>query len=436
MFSEQRAPQASIDIVIYYADGSGVLLKVSDGQNRPASYLFDLVLDELEVDVQLQSKIKDVFSLWLVSDLLELQLKPDHIPFKLVCYWEEFLEKYTIAEEFVRQRDEPILVFRRNVFAKISEENMIEDENLLGLLYAENLGNVLKGRYGGTRCYGKESNNKYQLDDFIGAQLAAIQAAILIKSDKTENKDAIGTIQYFKSNLKNFLPVSLCKRNLIFNRESNPEVNIANEFAKLCSPGNNTPNLSLIDLYKRYLNICQNFFFYESGFFVGQAEHPGKKVDDPVLIAVNHYGVSIIDLDDQVWLLSLPYDQLRWTYAVANDPTKHTDEIRHKYTRKDTKEFITLPCIFLHWKQPNENEFKLLQIFTKSAPLIDNLIEAFVTLRQNDGDRTDGGNVMFGDCALSKQFQKLAIFTNDAEGKLLSSSNDTKSKLKTNTLIV
>lgn len=29
----------------------------------------------------------------------ELQLKPNHVPFKLVCYWEELLEKYTAAPE-------------------------------------------------------------------------------------------------------------------------------------------------------------------------------------------------------------------------------------------------------------------------------------------------------------------------------------------------
>lgn len=37
---------------------------------------------------------------------VELQLKPTHIPFKLVCYWEELLEKYSAASEYDRQRGE------------------------------------------------------------------------------------------------------------------------------------------------------------------------------------------------------------------------------------------------------------------------------------------------------------------------------------------
>ncbi len=37
-------------------------------------------------------------------NITEVQLKPDHVPFKLVCYWEELLEKYTDAEEVDRER--------------------------------------------------------------------------------------------------------------------------------------------------------------------------------------------------------------------------------------------------------------------------------------------------------------------------------------------
>ena len=41
----------------------------------------------------------------------ELQLKPTHIPFKLVCYWEELLEKYTSASQIERQRGFHLLLF-------------------------------------------------------------------------------------------------------------------------------------------------------------------------------------------------------------------------------------------------------------------------------------------------------------------------------------
>jgi hypothetical protein len=41
---------------------------------------------------------------FLADGFVELQLKPTHVPFKLVCYWEELLEKYCTASEFERQR--------------------------------------------------------------------------------------------------------------------------------------------------------------------------------------------------------------------------------------------------------------------------------------------------------------------------------------------
>ena len=46
----------------------------------------------------------------------ELQLKPHHVPFKLACYWEELLEKYTTASEEDQERDEPVIMFQRNCF--------------------------------------------------------------------------------------------------------------------------------------------------------------------------------------------------------------------------------------------------------------------------------------------------------------------------------
>ena len=78
---------------------------------------------------------------------IELQLKPSHVPFKLVAFWEELLEKYTVTSEEDMERggnllhfyinfcliaffypfflDEPVLIFRRNVFMSRNEESSL-----------------------------------------------------------------------------------------------------------------------------------------------------------------------------------------------------------------------------------------------------------------------------------------------------------------------
>ena len=65
-----------------------------------AGELFEIVMEEMKYPAE----FREVFSLWLVSDLLELQLKPNHVPFKLVCYWEELLEKYTTVRGLLKNQ--------------------------------------------------------------------------------------------------------------------------------------------------------------------------------------------------------------------------------------------------------------------------------------------------------------------------------------------
>ena len=56
--------------MIYLHNDTGIMLKVQDGQNADARFLFDLLIRELGVKKDDIRNVKEVFSLWLVSDLL------------------------------------------------------------------------------------------------------------------------------------------------------------------------------------------------------------------------------------------------------------------------------------------------------------------------------------------------------------------------------
>ena len=57
---------SAVETIIYLMDKTGIHFNVDDGQKAEAGELFEYVMEEL----QLPAEAREVFSLWLVSDLL------------------------------------------------------------------------------------------------------------------------------------------------------------------------------------------------------------------------------------------------------------------------------------------------------------------------------------------------------------------------------
>lgn len=100
------------DVLVYLADDTVVPLAVENLSSISAHELHRAVREVLQLpDVALEA-----FALWLVSPLLEVQLKPKHQPYKLGRQWPELLLRFTNASDDDVAMDEPSLQFRRNVF--------------------------------------------------------------------------------------------------------------------------------------------------------------------------------------------------------------------------------------------------------------------------------------------------------------------------------
>lgn len=386
-----------IDMVVYFQDKTGLHLTVEDGQHMEAGELFELVMEEMK----LQPVAREVFSLWLVSDLLELQLKPNHVPFKLACYWEELLEKYTTTEEDDRERDEPILLFQRNVFYPRSKEVDITDLEILKLLYHEAKEMVIDGRYPL-----KQTDYDY---------LAGLQA--LIRTG--EYSSDTFTPDYYRDKLREFYPEHMAKPKKSFGRRSkdSPEFRLARKHEETYqSYGKITDVKQVIACLQAYLDFCRKLPYYGGAFFRGQVEHPSRKskllsnTDDPVWIVVNTEGVYIIDMDDVVFLIGLPFEELSWEYAEPKEKTNQD----------------CMPCIFLQFKgKNNPRETKMLQVFTREAALIDAIIEACITLKKKTfkgKDSTDGQKVTFGSEEAWQDFSRLCLTTFNERGEMVDSS--------------
>uniref|UniRef100_A0A8C2MLM2 FERM domain-containing protein 8 n=1 Tax=Cricetulus griseus TaxID=10029 RepID=A0A8C2MLM2_CRIGR len=131
------------DVLVYLADDTVVPLAVENLSSISAQELHRAVHEVLQLpDVALEA-----FALWLVSPLLEVQLKPKHQPYKLGRQWPELLLRFTDASDDDVAMDEPSLQFRRNVFFPKRRELQIHDEAVLRLFYEEAKGNVLTARY-------------------------------------------------------------------------------------------------------------------------------------------------------------------------------------------------------------------------------------------------------------------------------------------------
>ena len=68
-----------LDVCIYLMSAVGIKLEVEDGASVTSAELINTLTDEDELNLPRQST--EVFSLWMTSPLLEVQLKPHHKPF-------------------------------------------------------------------------------------------------------------------------------------------------------------------------------------------------------------------------------------------------------------------------------------------------------------------------------------------------------------------
>ncbi|KAI1711012.1 FERM domain-containing protein 8 [Ditylenchus destructor] len=115
----QSDEQDVVDIRIFFPNGKGVQFSVENGQQVPSSTLLDLMADHLKIDSEVAS---EAFALWLISPLLEVQLKPHHVAYEVHAKWPVFLRKFSTASEEEIALDEPLLVLRRNFQLTVQNE--------------------------------------------------------------------------------------------------------------------------------------------------------------------------------------------------------------------------------------------------------------------------------------------------------------------------
>uniref|UniRef100_A0A914UIZ4 FERM domain-containing protein 8 n=1 Tax=Plectus sambesii TaxID=2011161 RepID=A0A914UIZ4_9BILA len=354
---------AIINICVFLPDNRGIQFAVEGGRMATATCLIELVCEHLQIPVGLA---RNVFALWMMSPLLEVQLKPHHIALDVRRNWAGLLKKFTNSSQEEIEVDEPLLVFRRNVLLSVeNEQDVYYHEKATEVLFLDARDQVLSGRY---MC---------DFDDAL--HLAAVDMALTLGPFKETHH----TLNYIREALEEFLPeqhVHAAKSFSLFGYQivgcKGFEKEVVDEYRALSQP--HDPH----SLRVTYLRAVSRFPFYGAAFFHGQIERPPTKdirkllrtaqSDLPVLIGVNREFITVIDPHKHTVLLSQAIDDCSW----------------RRFDNADPSNADALPSFFLHFPDDEaaaaaSNDFgfkppssKLLQVFTRQAVMIEALLNA------------------------------------------------------------
>ncbi|XP_023021197.1 FERM domain-containing protein 8 Bili [Leptinotarsa decemlineata] len=349
-----------IPTCVYLHSRTAIMMEIEDTPTATCDRICQAIIncDELGLNKQLAPQI---FTLWMVSPLLELQLKPSHKPYELRKMWRSLVEQYSHVSLNRQQRDEPKVIFQRNVFFPQHLEEKIKDQKILELLYEEARNNILD-------C-------KYPCEVIHYIMLGGIQARI----ELGPYNPLVHSTHYFREEQSKYLPLHVRKSStwtwLPISSKNSAEVRLLEQFKRIPTSATNRK------LMKKYLEFCWSLPFYGSAFFEGQVEQPVRGLtsliihqDIPVLVAINSRGIYIIDDLQCVILLGLKFEEFSWEYArpsMEEDPN-------------------CLPCLFLQFMvvENGARVSKILQVFSRQASLMDKLITVFVG-QLKSADETD-----------------------------------------------
>ncbi|KAK5972987.1 Krev interaction trapped protein 1, partial [Trichostrongylus colubriformis] len=130
-------------IQIDFLAAGNVMVELTDGVETSAG----AIMAEIGRELNMESSTLNLFALWVCSESLSLQLKPDHKPLAHLKgkKWRAKVDKWTDQEN---SREKPHLVLRRSAHASLATELKTTcSEFGLTLLYDEARQNFLKGYY-------------------------------------------------------------------------------------------------------------------------------------------------------------------------------------------------------------------------------------------------------------------------------------------------
>ncbi|XP_039259047.2 putative FERM domain-containing protein FRMD8P1 isoform X1 [Styela clava] len=338
-----------IDVMIYLPDNTGHQVHIQDGKTTTTTKFFETMVAALDLPAEPAQKC---FALWLKSPLLDVQLRPHHVPFRMVRQWGLLIDKFSAADDVVKMKDEPALVFKRNAFLTKEEEAKIHDKKILDILLMEAKSNI--------------QNGIYPCDREDVEQLGILLC--VMNKHQCRGKDVKTEQKSFRNTIQGVIPEHMVRhRKTIFRRQKSFEDHVYHSFRHI-SNKEEVENAQL-----EFMKICWQLPYYGSVMFEGEVENKNNKTlaswflsssTMQVRVAINTTGIWIINSEKKHVLLGLTYGEFNWEVA-----TKQPDE--DDENAGDDRESI--PSLFIEFDE--DKTTKLLQIISKQASMMNSMIE-------------------------------------------------------------
>nr|KAG5709650.1 hypothetical protein BaRGS_027675 [Batillaria attramentaria] len=280
----QLRPNLTVEVQLM--DKSVRHLKLVSGMQTTVQDINQQMLNEF----RLPMKYCDIFTIWICSKSLELQLKADHRLMEELTKWHSrTVEMLTEADP---RGEEPVFKWRRNAKVSVDTERQINNAKALDLLFHEAYHNYIHGLY--------------PCKDQDVIVFATLLFCIMFPGNaSTMNKSFLTNV----NNLKELIPASVMR-----NSNKNP-THWANKIMKEYSSNLQGRDRSSQDLKRKFLSRCQNLTVYGSAFFTGNVinnTNRDRAVNIPCHIGVNDVGVHIINQQTKQMLHSYKYVEIKW----------------------------------------------------------------------------------------------------------------------------
>ncbi|WAR12458.1 KRIT1-like protein [Mya arenaria] len=244
----------------------------------------------------------DIFTIWICSPSLELQLKPEHKPLEHMNNWKRrIVGNLTDGNP---DTEEPHLKWRRNAKISLIVECEVTHPDAVKLLFHEARHNYI--------------NALYPCKEQDVLQCASI--LLYLKYGSAEQQVAKSYVSQNR-HLSQLVPMP----NL--HSHSNWSGRIYRHYKEFCSSSTRDNH---VNPQSQFLNVCRKLTVYGSAFFTGNLQASSKSKDlVKCLIAVNDVGIHIIHYQTRQMLHTYKYSEISWQipqqYGVLELTVVRTD---------------------------------------------------------------------------------------------------------------
>uniref|UniRef100_A0A8R1DMG5 FERM domain-containing protein 8 n=2 Tax=Caenorhabditis japonica TaxID=281687 RepID=A0A8R1DMG5_CAEJA len=303
---------------------NGIDLSIESGKTANSKLLLFYLAREYKID---KDVFTEMFAIWMISPLLEVQLKPYHRPYECRQGWKTLLNRfYDDKSEELFDQDEPILMLRRNASLSSERELEILSEypQCADLLIIDAADMIFLGRL-----------------HFLSIDHTVCVAALLFSLQHEKFDEDIHDVAFIRAHLEEILPERTCDSILakrLFGKAINKKT--AQEDNLLTYWKDKLSKLTKSERQNKLLReLTETSSCYGAAWFAARIEIKTSRVslrnfgqkftEVKVNVGINDRWLTIVDaatlqpllvqsIEELTWQLETPKEENQMPYLILN----------------------------------------------------------------------------------------------------------------------